>query len=103
MDPHLLGWGKILTERLHDCGYFCEPEAGRRGRSVECARGKVVGGCSSINAMACVRNHRHDHDRWAAAGARGWSYEEVLPHSRRAERWEGASFFGAVPQLSRPD
>jgi 4-pyridoxate dehydrogenase len=86
-----LGWGKILTERLHDWGYFCEPEASVGGRSVECARGKVVGGCSSTNAMAYVRGHRLDYDRWAAAGADGWSYEEVLPYFRRAERWEGGA------------
>jgi 4-pyridoxate dehydrogenase len=86
-----LGWGKILTERLHDWGYFCEPEASVGGRSVECARGKVIGGCSSTNAMAYVRGHRLDYDRWAAAGADGWSYEEVLPYFRRAERWEGGA------------
>ncbi|HLW25506.1 MAG TPA: GMC family oxidoreductase N-terminal domain-containing protein [Steroidobacteraceae bacterium] len=86
-----LGWGKILTGRLHDWGYFCEPEASVDGRSVECARGKVVGGCSSTNAMAYVRGHRLDYDRWAAGGARGWSYEEVLPYFRRAERWEGGA------------
>ena len=86
-----LGWGKILTARLHDWGYFCEPEASVGGRSVECARGKVIGGCSSTNAMAYVRGHRLDYDRWAAAGARGWSYEEVLPYFRRSERWEGGS------------
>jgi 4-pyridoxate dehydrogenase len=86
-----LGWGKILTERLHDWGYFCDPEASVGDRSVECARGKVVGGCSSTNAMAYVRGHRLDYDRWAAAGASGWSYEEVLPYFRRAERWEGGA------------
>jgi 4-pyridoxate dehydrogenase len=86
-----LGWGKILTERLHDWGYFCEPEASVGDRRVECARGKVVGGCSSTNAMAYVRGHRLDYDRWAAAGAGGWSYDEVLPYFRRAERWEGGA------------
>ena len=45
-----LGWGKILVGRLHDWGYFCEPEPSVGGRAVECARGKVVGGCSSTNA-----------------------------------------------------
>jgi 4-pyridoxate dehydrogenase len=84
-----LGWGQILQKRLHDWNYFCEPEENVGGRRVECARGKVVGGCSSTNAMAYVRGNRRDYDRWAAAGARGWSYDEVLPYFRRSERWEG--------------
>jgi len=86
-----LGWGKILQKRLHDWNYFCEPEESVGGRQVECARGKVVGGCSSTNAMAYVRGNRGDFDRWAAAGAGGWSYDEVLPYFRRLERWEGGT------------
>jgi 4-pyridoxate dehydrogenase len=86
-----LGWGKILQKRLHDWNYFCEPEENVGGRKVECARGKVVGGSSSTNAMAYVRGNRGDYDRWAAAGAEGWSYEEVLPYFRKMEHWEGGA------------
>jgi choline dehydrogenase-like flavoprotein len=86
-----LGWGKILQKRLHDWNYFCEPEESVGGRRVECARGKVIGGCSSTNAMAYVRGNRGDYDRWAASGAAGWSYEDVLPYFRRQESWEGGS------------
>ena len=84
-----LGWGKILTERRHDWMYFCAPEENVGGRAVECARGKVVGGSSSTNAMAFVRGNRGDFDRWAATGLKDWSYEAVLPYFRRLERWEG--------------
>ena len=63
-----LGWGKILQGRLHDWGYFGEPEPNVGGREVECARGKVIGGSSSINAMTHVRGHRQDFDDWAEAG-----------------------------------
>ena len=87
-----LGWGKILQKRLHDWDYFCEPEESVAGRRVECARGKVVGGCSSTNAMAHVRGNRGYYDRWAAAtGAAEWSYEAVLPYFRRQESWEGGA------------
>ena len=86
-----LGWGKILQKRLHDWNYFCEPEENVGGRRVECARGKVIGGSSSTNAMAYVRGNRLDYDRWAAAGAAGWSYDEVLPYFRKLEHWEGGS------------
>ena len=89
-----LGWGKILTERRHDWMYFCEPEANVGGRKVECARGKVIGGSSSTNAMAYVRGNRGDYDRWAASGLTDWSYEKVLPYFKKQERWEkGASAY----------
>ncbi|MEI5676718.1 choline dehydrogenase [Mesorhizobium sp. CGMCC 1.15528] len=83
-----LGWGKILTERRHDWMYFCEPEANVGGRKVECARGKVIGGSSSTNAMAYVRGNRGDYDRWAANGLLDWSYERVLPYFKKQESWE---------------
>ena len=86
-----LGWGRILQHRLHDWMYFCEPEPSVDGRRVECARGKVIGGSSSVNAMAYVRGHPGDFDRWAAGGLPGWSYREVLPYFRRQEDWEGGS------------
>ncbi|MER9161000.1 choline dehydrogenase [Mesorhizobium sp. M7A.F.Ca.US.010.02.1.1] len=84
-----LGWGKILTERRHDWMYFCEPEANVGGRKVECARGKVIGGSSSTNAMAYVRGNRGDYDRWAASGLTDWSFDKVLPYFKKQERWEG--------------
>lgn len=83
-----LGWGRILFDRLFDWGYFTEAEPHLGGRKVECARGKVLGGSSSINAMAYVRGHRADYDRWARAGLSGWSYAHVLPYFRKSENWE---------------
>jgi 4-pyridoxate dehydrogenase len=91
-DPWLripLAWGRLLTKRLHDWGYFAEPEPAAGGRAVECARGKVIGGSSSINAMAYVRGHRGDYDRWAASGLKGWSYAHALPYFKRQESWQG--------------
>ena len=86
-----LGWGKILQKRLHDWDYFCEPEPSVDGRRVECARGKVVGGCSSTNAMAYVRGNKGDYDRWAATGLPDWSFEAVLPYFKKQESWEGGA------------
>ena len=84
-----LGWGQLLQQRRHDWMYESEPVASLDGRRIECARGKVVGGSSSINAMAYVRGNRADYDRWAATGLPEWSYAHVLPYFRRQERWEG--------------
>ena len=84
-----LGWGKILLNRLHDWGYFTEPEAQLLNREIECARGKVMGGSSSINAMAYVRCHPADFDRWENLGLKGWSYADVLPYFKKSENWAG--------------
>lgn len=83
-----LGWGRIVPARRHDWHYDSEPERELADREIECTRGKVVGGCSSVNAMAYVRGHRGDYDRWAAAGLEGWSYADVLPLFKRQESWE---------------
>jgi choline dehydrogenase/4-pyridoxate dehydrogenase len=89
-----LGWPRLLLKRKHDWMYFAEPEATSGGRGLECARGRIIGGSSSINAMAYTRGHRGDYDRWAASGLTGWSYGHVLPYFRRQESWEGGpSFF----------
>ncbi|MEM7121430.1 MAG: choline dehydrogenase [Pseudomonadota bacterium] len=84
-----LGWGQILQKRLHDWMYFSEPEDNVAGRRVECARGKVVGGSSSTNAMAYVRGHPGNYDGWSAAGLDQWSFAHALPYFKKQETWEG--------------
>ena len=69
-----------------------EPEHGLGGRRAYLPRGKVVGGTSSINSMIYTRGSRGDYDEWAASGATGWSYDDVLPWFKKAEDNErGAS------------
>jgi 4-pyridoxate dehydrogenase len=86
-----LGWGKVLLDRLYDWGYDSEPEQSMGGRRIEVARGKVIGGSSSINAMAYVRGNRADYARWASGGLPDWSYDKVLPYFRKQECWEGGA------------
>jgi 4-pyridoxate dehydrogenase len=86
-----LGWGKVLLDRMYDWGYDTEPEDTMAGRRIEVTRGKVVGGSSSINAMAYVRGNRADYDRWASYGLPAWSYQDVLPYFRKQESWEGGA------------
>jgi 4-pyridoxate dehydrogenase len=100
-----LGWGKILQQRRHDWMYFSEPERRVNRRAIECARGKIVGGSSTTNAMAYCRGHPRDYDRWAAAGLTGWSYADVLPYFRRQESWSGGADTyrgGDGPLATRP-
>jgi choline dehydrogenase/4-pyridoxate dehydrogenase len=85
-----LGWGKIRQKRLHDWMYSTEPEAHVGGRRIQCSRGKVIGGSSSVNAMAHVRGNPGDFDRWASRyGLPQWGYREVLPYFMRQESWDG--------------
>ena len=82
---------RCLLNRMYDWGYDTEPQERMAGRRIEVARGKVVGGSSSINAMAYVRGNRADYDRWASRGLPDWSYENVLPYFRKQESWEGGA------------
>ena len=86
-----LAWGRMMARRMHDWMYSTEPEPGMNGRRIEIPRGKVIGGSSSINAMAYVRGHRGDYDRWAGNGLTQWSYAHVLPYFRRQESWAGGA------------
>ncbi len=58
---------------------------GLNGRSLKYPRGKVLGGCSSINGMIYMRGQARDYDQWVAEGNPGWSWRELLPLFRRME------------------
>jgi len=83
-----LGVGRIWGFDRFDWGYHTEPEPHAGGRQIETARGKVVGGSNSINAMGYIRGHRGDYDRWASRGLPGWAFQDVLPYFKRSETWE---------------
>jgi choline dehydrogenase len=84
-----------------DWCYLTEPDPGLNGRSILYARGKVLGGCSSINAMIYMRGQRSDYDYWAELGLRGWAWDDVLPIFKRSEDYvHGADeFHGAGGEL----
>ncbi len=75
-----------------DWCFRTEPEPGLNGRSILYARGRVLGGCSSINAMIYMRGQARDYDRWARlTGDSSWAWEQVLPVFKRSEDyWRGA-------------
>ncbi|ROL76214.1 choline dehydrogenase [Pseudomonas protegens] len=68
-----------------DWCFKTEAEPGLQGRSLSYPRGKVLGGCSSINGMIYMRGQAADYDGWAAAGNPGWSWEDVLPLFKKSE------------------
>ncbi len=66
--------------------YKTQPEAALNGRALSYPRGRVLGGCSSINGMIYMRGQREDYDSWAQeTGDAGWSWDSVLPIFKRSE------------------
>lgn len=75
-----------------DWCFRTEAEEGLNGRALDYPRGKVLGGCSSINGMIYMRGQARDYDGWAQLGNRGWGWDDVLPYFRRSEdHWQGES------------
>jgi choline dehydrogenase-like flavoprotein len=80
-----------------DWDFTTEPEPHVDGRSLFIPRGKALGGSSSMNAMLYVRGRPLDYDSWAAQGAPGWGYSDVLPYFIKAEdNVRGASEYHGV-------
>ncbi|MFZ1413078.1 MAG: GMC family oxidoreductase N-terminal domain-containing protein [Defluviicoccus sp.] len=86
LEPMFSLWNPQGAE---DWGYATEPQPDLAGRAINVARGRVLGGCSAVNAMIYIRGNRRDFDAWAAAGNTGWSYEEVLPLFKKSETYHG--------------
>ncbi len=84
----------------YDWRYDMEPDPSRDGVVQRCHAGRLLGGGSAINGMIHARGAPADFDAWAAAGAKGWSYAEVLPYFRRAETRQGGD--PAVRGLTGP-
>jgi len=74
-----------------DWGFKTESEPGLNGRALNYPRGKVLGGCSSINGMIYMRGQARDYDQWRQMGNTGWGWDDVLPWFRKSEdHWLGA-------------
>ena len=123
--PAALSMG--IGNRFYDWMYESEPEPEMGGRRVYHARGKVLGGSSSINGMIFQRGNPMDYDRWAATpGCEAWDWSHCLPYFKRmetciagADDWRGGdgplklergpatsplfqAFFEAVQQAGHP-
>lgn len=90
-----------------DWGFSTQPQIYAGKQDIYWPRGKTLGGSSSINGMMYVRGLPADYDNWAAMGATGWSWKDVLPYFRKAENCniDGLSNLhatGGLLQVSRP-
>jgi choline dehydrogenase len=83
--------------------YQTDPDPGLNGRRLRYPRGKVLGGCSSINGMIYMRGQSRDYDQWAElCGDADWRWERCLPHFLQHEdHWRGASELHAAPGFDR--
>lgn len=78
-----IGYYRTMDDSRISWGYQTEPDVA--GRRFVWPRGKVLGGCSSVNGLVYVRGQAEDFDRWRQLGCTGWSFDDVLPFFRRAE------------------
>ena len=101
-------WVKVPVGYLYCIGNprtdWCmttEPDPGLNGRALRYPRGRVLGGCSSINGMIYMRGQAADYDHWRQLGLSGWSWDDVLPYFTRAEdHFDGSTpFHGAGGEI----
>ena len=78
-----------IESKTWNWGYVTGPEPHLDGRTIGQARGRGLGGSSSINGMVWVRGHPADYDHWEAEGLAGWSFADCLPYFKKMESFEG--------------
>ncbi len=104
--PIPVGYLFTINNPRTDWMYKTVNESGLNGRSIGYARGKVMGGCTSINAMIYMRGQRSDYDQWVSQGNPGWSWDDNLPYFKGMEDYtHGADEFhgsgGELPVQER--
>ena len=80
-----VGYLYCINNPRTDWCFKTDAEEGLNGRAIGYPRGKVLGGCSSINGMIYMRGQSHDYDQWRQLGCEGWGWSDVLPYFRAAE------------------
>lgn len=84
-----VGYYKSIYNGRYSHLYRTEVDSGINNRRMDCPRGRVIGGSSSINGLIYIRGQHQDFDDWAQQGADGWDYNSVLPHFRTLENYSG--------------
>ncbi|MDA7589136.1 choline dehydrogenase [Porticoccaceae bacterium] len=77
--------GIPMNTKKYNWGFESITEPHVNNRRMNCPRGKVVGGSSSINGMVYVRGNPLDYDEWESSGATGWNYQNCLPYFKKLE------------------
>jgi choline dehydrogenase-like flavoprotein len=80
-----VGYLYLMGNPKADWGFKTVAEPGLNGRSLNYPRGRILGGCSSINGMIYMRGQARDYEQWRQMGNAGWGWDDVLPFFRRHE------------------
>jgi choline dehydrogenase len=83
-----VGYLYTIANPRTDWCYKTQPDEHLANRSIHYARGRVLGGCSTINAMIYMRGQKEDYDYWASLGNAGWSWADVLPLFKKVEDYQ---------------
>jgi choline dehydrogenase len=100
-----VGYFRTINDPRFAWQFATEPQPETGNRAIVWPRGRVLGGSSAINGLLYIRGQRADYDDWAAAGATGWGYQDVLPVFKRSERYDGGEtpYHGASGELGVSD
>lgn len=96
-----VGYLYCINNPKTDWCFKTEPELRLHGRSLDYPRGKLLGGCSSINGMIYMRGQARDYDHWRQDGNVGWGWDDVLPYFKKSERHFGQAddYHGTTGEL----
>ena len=83
-----IGYGKTMIDPKVNWMFASEPHEATANRPIGWPRGKVLGGCSSINGLLYIRGQAADYDQWRQMGNAGWGYDDVLPYFKKAQDQE---------------
>ncbi len=100
-----VGYFRTIYDPKFSRVFETEPSAGDGFRGIPWPRGRVVGGSSSINGLIFIRGQHEDFDDWQRMGADGWSYDQVLPHFKALESYQGGEdrYHGRSGELTVSD
>ena len=100
-----VGYFRTIYDQRFSRLFDTMPSEGTAGRNIVWPRGRVIGGSSSINGLIFIRGQHEDFDGWAAQGASGWRYIDVLPHFKRLEHYAGGAgaYHGTSGELGVSD
>lgn len=83
-----IGYGQTIHKPSLSWRLFTQPEPTVDNRRLPLPRGRVLGGCSSVNGMIWIRGHPEDFNHWAQLGCTGWSWADMAPLFQRCENYE---------------